>query len=229
MLTWAAWPFYKAAVRNGRHRTFTMDTLVSLGIVAATGWSLYAMFWRDTDRTPRSWIFVLAHQSGGAIYLDVAAGVTTFLLAGRYFEALCKRRSGDALRSLAAVGAKDVAVLDAMDVEHRLPVVRLEVGDRFVVRPGETVASDGEVILGHSAIDRSAMTGESLPVDVAPGDAVIGGHGVDRRSLGGASDEGGTRHAAGSHGAPGRERPERKGCRPDGWPTGSRASSSPPS
>jgi cation-transporting P-type ATPase A/B/Cu+-exporting ATPase len=133
------------------------------------------MFWRDTDRTPRSWIFVLAHQSGGAIYLDVAAGVTTFLLAGRYFEALSKGRSGDALRSLAAVGAKDVAVLDDMDGERRLSVALLEVGDRFVVRPGETVATDGEVVLGHSALDRSAMTGESVPADVAPGDRVVGG------------------------------------------------------
>lgn len=175
VLTWAAWPFYRAAVRNARHHTSTMDTLVSLGIVAATSWSLYSMFWRDTDRTPRSWLFVIAHQSGGAIYLDVAAGVTTFLLAGRYFEALCKRRSGDALRSLAAVGAKEVGLLDAMDVERRLPVDQLEVGDRFVVRPGETVATDGEVVFGHSAIDRSAMTGESVPVDVTPGDRVVGG------------------------------------------------------
>src|SRR5580658_10848059 len=102
-----------------------MDTLVSLGIVAATSWSVYAMFWRDTDNAPRSWFFVLAHQSGGAIYIDVAAAVTTFLLAGRYFEALCKRRSGDALRSLVAVGARDVAVLDAFDVEHRIPVAQL--------------------------------------------------------------------------------------------------------
>jgi len=175
VLTWAAWPFYAAAVRGARHGTATMDTLVSLGIVAATSWSLYAMFWRDTDNAPRSWLFVLAHQSGGAIYIDVAAGVTTFLLAGRYFEALSKRRSGDALRSLAAVGARDVAVLDAGDAEHRVPVTQLEVGDRFVVRPGETVATDGEVVFGDSAIDRSAMTGESLPVDVAPGDRVVGG------------------------------------------------------
>jgi P-type Cu+ transporter len=175
VLTWAAWPFYKAAVRNARHRTSTMDTLVSLGILAATGWSLYAMFWRDTARTPRSWVYVIAHQSGGAIYLDVAVGVTTFLLAGRYFEALAKRRSGDALRSLAEVGARDVAVLDATDSERRLPVAHLEVGDRFVVRPGETVATDGEVVSGHSALDRSTMTGESLPVDVGPGDRVVGG------------------------------------------------------
>ena len=175
VLTWAAWPFYTAAVRNARHRTSTMDTLVSLGIVAATSWSIYAMFWRDTDNAPRSWVFVLVHQSGGAIYIDVAAAVTTFLLAGRYFEALSKRRSGDALRSLAEVGAKDVAVLDLMDVERRLPISQLEIGDRFVVRPGETVATDGEVIFGDSSIDRSAMTGESLPVDVSPGDRVVGG------------------------------------------------------
>ena len=175
VLTWGAWPFYKAAIRNARHGTSSMDTLVSLGIVAATGWSLYAMFWRDTSSAPRTVLFVLAHQSGGAIYIDVAVGVTTFLLAGRYFEAWSKRRTGNALRSLAAVGAKDVAVLDAMGVEHRLPVAQLAVGDRFVVRPGETVATDGEIVFGHSAIDRSAMTGESLPVDVALGDHVVGG------------------------------------------------------
>jgi cation-transporting P-type ATPase A/B/Cu+-exporting ATPase len=175
VLTWAAWPFYKAAIRAARHGTTTMDTLVSLGIVAATSWSLYAMFWRDTGHAQRSILYVLQHQSGGAIYIDVAAGVTTFLLAGRYFEAVFRRRAGDALRSLAEVGAKDVGVLDADGVEHRLPVAQLVVGDQFVVRPGETVATDGEVVSGHSSIDRSAMTGESLPVDVAIGDPVIGG------------------------------------------------------
>lgn len=175
VLTWGAWPFYRAAIRNARHGTSSMDTLVSLGILAATGWSIYAMFWRDTSSVPRTVLFVLAHQSGGAIYIDVAVGVTTFLLAGRYFEAWSKRRTGNALRSLAAVGAKDVAVLDATDTEHRLPVAQLAVGDRFVVRPGETVATDGEIVFGHSAIDRSAMTGESLPVDVVPGDSVVGG------------------------------------------------------
>jgi cation transport ATPase len=152
-----------------------MDTLVSLGIVAATGWSLYAMFWRDTSRVPRTALFVLAHQSGGAIYIDVATGVTTFLLAGRYFEAWSKRRSGNALRSLAAVGAKDVAVLDGKGMESRIPIALLAVGDRFVVRPGETIATDGDVVSGHSAVDRSAMTGESLPVDVSAGDRVVGG------------------------------------------------------
>ena len=175
VLTYAAWPLYAAAVRAARHGTTTMDTLVSLGILSATGWSLYAMFWRDTGDVPRSILYVLEHQSSGAIYLDVAAGVTTFLLAGRYFEARCLRRSGDALRSLAAVGAKDVAALDADGGEHRVPVTDLLVGDRFVVRPGETVATDGLVELGHSSIDRSAMTGESLPVDVTPGDRVVGG------------------------------------------------------
>ena len=175
VVTWAAWPFYSAALRGARHRTCTMDTLVSLGIIAATGWSLYAMFWQDSDRGPRSILSVITHQAGGNIYIDVAAGVTTFLLAGRYFEAWSKRRTGNALGSLAAVGAKDVAVLDAAGIERRLPIGQLAVGNRFVVRPGETVATDGEVVLGHSAIDRSAMTGESLPVDVAAGDQVIGG------------------------------------------------------
>jgi Cu+-exporting ATPase len=175
ILTWAAWPFYKAAIRSARHGIATMDTLVSMGIVAATAWSIYAMFFRDTSHVARSWRYVLAHQTSGAIYLDVAVGVTTFLLAGRYFEALSKRRSGSALRALSAVGAKDVAVLDATGTEWRRPIAALHEGDRFVVRPGETVATDGEVIFGESAIDRSAMTGESVPTDVAVGDHVLGG------------------------------------------------------
>ena len=175
ILTWAAWPFYKAAVRNARHGIATMDTLVSMGIAAATAWSIYAMFFRDTSHVARSFRYVLAHQQSGAIYLDVAAGVTTFLLAGRYFEALSKRRSGNALRAISAVGAKDVAVLDAAGTEQRRPIEALSKGDRFVVRPGETIATDGEVIFGQSAIDRSAMTGESMPADVTVGDTVLGG------------------------------------------------------
>ncbi len=175
ILTWAAWPFYKSAIRNARHGIATMDTLVSLGIVAATAWSVYAMFFRDTSHVARSFRYVLAHQTGGAIYLDVAAGVTTFLLAGRYFEALSKRRSGRALRALSAIGAKDVAVLDATGTEQRRPIAALREGDRFVVRPGETVATDGEVVFGQSALDRSAMTGESVPADVTVGDTVLGG------------------------------------------------------
>ena len=116
ILTWAAWPFYKAAIRSARHGIATMDTLVSMGIAAATAWSIYAMFFRDTSHVSRTFRYVLAHQSGGAIYLDVAAGVTTFLLLGRYFEARSKRRTGSACRALSAVGAKDVAILDATGV-----------------------------------------------------------------------------------------------------------------
>jgi len=175
VVTWAAWPFHKAALGALRHGTCTMDTLVSLGIMAATGWSVYSMFWRHSLPTSRSVLFLITHQSGGAVYFDVAAGVTTFLLAGRYFEAVSKRRTGNVLRSLAAIAAKDVVVLDATGVERRLSVSQLGVGDRFVVRPGETVATDGEVVSGHSTIDRRAMTGESLPVDVAPSDPVVGG------------------------------------------------------
>ena len=175
VVTWAAWPFYKAAIRNARHGTSTMDTLVSLGIVAATSWSIYAMFFRDTSREVRSFGYVLSHQSGGAVYLDVAAGVTTFLLAGRYFEARTKRRTGNALRSLSAVAAKEVSVLDDLGFERRRPIAQLRLGDRFAVRPGETVATDGEVVFGQSVLDRSAMTGESVPTDVTVGDTVMGG------------------------------------------------------
>ncbi len=173
-VSWAAWPFYRAALRGARHRTTTMDTLVSLGILAATGWSLYSMFFLDTG-AGGSLLRGLAQRSGGGIYLDVPAGVITFLLAGRYFEAWSRQRSGNALRALAAVGARDAAVLDATGHEHRRAIADLAVGDRFVVRPGETVATDGEVLLGQSAIDRSVMTGESQPVEVAAGDSILGG------------------------------------------------------
>jgi P-type Cu+ transporter len=182
VLGWAAWPFYQAALRGARHGTTTMDTLVSIGIVAATVWSVYAMFWQDRGRSTadsplsaHSLLWVLGHGSVGGIYLEVAASVTTFLLAGRYFEAKARRRAGDALRALAALGAKDAAVLHSDGSESRLPVSQLTVGDRFVVRPGEAVATDGEVVAGTSAIDRAAMTGESMPLDVQPGDEVTGG------------------------------------------------------
>jgi Cu+-exporting ATPase len=174
-VTWGAWPFYRAAVRNARHGTTTMDTLVSLGIISATAWSVYAMFWRDTDHVGHPLSYVIAHRSGGAIYLDVAAGVTLFLLAGRYYEAVTRRSTGNALRSLAEVGAKEATRLDPDDTEHLVPVDHLRVGDRFLVRPGETVATDGTVVAGRSSLDQSLVTGESLPVDVGPGDHVIGG------------------------------------------------------
>ncbi|HEV8064226.1 MAG TPA: HAD-IC family P-type ATPase, partial [Acidimicrobiales bacterium] len=174
VVTWAAWPFHRAAVVALGHRMATMDTLASLGIVAATVWSVYSLFGHDALPRSRDLWFLVSHQVGGAAYFDVAAGVTTFLLAGRYIEAMWRRRTGDALASLAQVGAKDVAVLRT-GAELRIPVGELAVGDCFVVRPGETIASDGEVVAGHSTVDRSAMTGESLPIDVAPSDLVLGG------------------------------------------------------
>lgn len=175
VVTWAAWPFHAAAIRSARTRTATMDTLVSMGIGAATGWSLYAMFFRDSYEPQRSALYVLLHQSGGAIYLDVAAGVTTFLLAGRFYEAWARRRTGNALRALAAVGAKEVVLLQDDDTEIRVPASGVRVGARFVVRPGETIATDGLVLLGQSAVDRSSMTGEAVPVDAGKGDQVLGG------------------------------------------------------
>ena len=175
VVTWAAWPFHEAAIRHARHRTSTMDTLVSLGVVSATVWSLYAMFADDTSTAGRSLGYVLTHHSGGSIYLDVAAGVTTFLLAGRYVEARSRQRSGDALRALAAVAAKEVTVVGDDGAEHLAPVSVLRPGMLFAVRPGEKVATDGEVVGGRCAIDSSVMTGESTPVDVGPGERVIGG------------------------------------------------------
>ena len=175
VVTWAAWPFHQAAFRHARHGSSTMDTLVSLGVISATAWSVYAMFFEDTSRTSHSIAYLLTHRSGGSIYLDVAAGVTTFLLAGRYVEARSRQRSGDALRALAEMGAKEVSILDADGTERLRPVAALHPGDRFVVRPGDKIATDGEIEHGESAVDRSLMTGESEPVDVVPGDPVTGG------------------------------------------------------
>ncbi|HUB72758.1 MAG TPA: heavy metal translocating P-type ATPase [Solirubrobacteraceae bacterium] len=174
VVTWAAWPFYEAAIRSARHRATTMDTLVSIGIVAATGWSLYSIFFLDGGGRGAA-LAGLASRSGGGIYLDVPAGVTAFLLAGRYFEAWSRRRSGNALRALAAVRAQDVCVLDGEGREQRRPLAELHAGELFVVRPGETVAADGEVVEGSCAVDRSVMTGESRPVEVGPGEQALGG------------------------------------------------------
>jgi P-type Cu+ transporter len=173
--TWAAWPFHAAALRQARHLSSSMDTLVSLGILAACGWSVYAMFFLDRSRTGASGLHALLHNSGGGIYLEVAASVTTFLLAGRLYEARARRSAGEAMRDLAAAGAKDVRVLADDGTEQSLPADRLTPGQRFVVRPGERIAADGEVASGQSAVDRSMMTGESVPVDAAPGDPVTGG------------------------------------------------------
>ncbi|TDB69450.1 copper-translocating P-type ATPase, partial [Micromonospora sp. KC721] len=169
-------PFHRAALVNLRHGAATMDTLVSLGTVAAFGWSVWALFLGDAGTPGMTHPFSLDITRGGgtgSIYLEVAAGVTTFILAGRYFEARAKRTAGAALRALLELGAKDVAVLRE-GREIRIPVDQLAVGDRFVVRPGEKIATDGVVDEGTSAVDASMLTGESVPVEVAPGDAVVG-------------------------------------------------------
>ena len=166
---WGAFPFHRAAFTNLRHGTTTMDTLISVGVLAAFGWSVYALFLGDAGDGDMN----MSGHEGDELYLEVAAAVTVFILAGRWFEARAKRRSGAALRALLELGAKDVAVLrDGAEV--RVPVDQLLVGDRFVVRPGEKVATDGVVDEGTSAIDASLLTGESVPVEVGPGDAVVG-------------------------------------------------------
>src|SRR6266545_4603329 len=180
VVAWGAWPFHRAAWVNLRHGTSTMDTLVSLGTLAALGWSLYALFW-GTAGTPgmtHAFQLTVARTDGsGNIYLEAAAGVNTFILAGRFFEARSKRRAGAALRALLELGAKNVAILRdgaTGPVEVQIPIEQLAVGDRFVVRPGEKFATDGLVEEGSSAVDASMLTGESIPVEVGPGDAVVG-------------------------------------------------------
>jgi Cu+-exporting ATPase len=176
VVVYGGWPFHKAAWTNLRHGAATMDTLVSMGTLAAFGWSLWALFLGDAGVPGMTHPFSLAVDRGMAtssIYLEVAAGVTVFILAGRYFEARSKRRAGAALRALLELGAKDVTVLRG-DTETRIPVDQLVVGDRFVARPGEKIATDGVVDDGTSAVDASMVTGESVPVEVGPGDAVIG-------------------------------------------------------
>ncbi|MFE0025239.1 heavy metal translocating P-type ATPase [Amycolatopsis sp. NPDC059021] len=176
VVTWGAWPFHRAAWTNLRHGAATMDTLISLGVAAATLWSLYALFFGMAGMPGMTHGFALFGEpgAGGAdIYLEVASGVTTFILAGRYFEARSKRRSGAALRALLELGAKDVVLLrDGR--ERRVPIGELGVGDLFVVRPGEKIATDGVVTEGGSAVDASMLTGESVPVEVGPGDTVTG-------------------------------------------------------
>jgi P-type Cu+ transporter len=183
--TWAAWPFHRAAAKAARHGASTMDTLVSIGIVAATGWSLWALLLggAGTLGTRMEPTLFPADAAGMGtampeLYFEVAAIVTTFLLAGRYAEHRSRRRAGDALRALLDLGAKDVALLvtgpDGRRTEQRVPVDRLQPGDEFAVRPGEKVATDGVVVSGTSAVDASLLTGEPVPVDVGPGDAVTG-------------------------------------------------------
>ncbi|MET9219770.1 heavy metal translocating P-type ATPase [Streptomyces sp. NPDC003300] len=176
VVVYAGWPFHRAAWTNLRHGAATMDTLVSVGTLAAYGWSLWALFFGDAGMSGMKDSFDLTVSRGGGsghIYLEAAAGVTAFILAGRYFEARAKRKAGAALRALLELGARDVAVLrDGREV--RIPVGELAVGDRFVVRPGEKIATDGVVRDGGSAVDASMLTGESVPVEVGPGSRVTG-------------------------------------------------------
>ncbi len=180
---YAGWPFHRAAAVNLRHGAATMDTLISIGTLAAFAWSTWALFWGTAGMPGMTHPFDLTIERGSGadnIYLEAAAGVTAFILAGRYFEARAKRRSGAALRALLEMGAKDVALLrDATvpggtPVEQRVPIGQLAVGDRFVVRPGEKIATDGVVVEGASAVDVSMLTGESVPQEVGPGDVVAG-------------------------------------------------------
>jgi P-type Cu+ transporter len=175
VVTWGAWPFHLAALTNLRHRAVTMDTLISLGVSAAYLWSVWALLFTHAGLPGMTMSFNLlpAAETGPDLYFEVAAAVTTFILVGRFLEARAKRRSGAALRALLDMGAKDVAVLRD-GVEQRIPIDTLSIGDEFVVRPGEKIATDGVVVGGHSAVDASMLTGESVPIDVEPGDQVVG-------------------------------------------------------
>lgn len=185
VVTWAAWPFHRAAARAARHGASTMDTLVSIGVVAATGWSLWALLLGGAGMLGMRMTPTLLPAAGAGhgtsmpeLYFEVAAVVVTFLLLGRYAEHRSRRRAGDALRALLDLGAKDVAQIvtgpDGRRVEQRVPVGALAVGDLFAVRPGEKIATDGVVVEGSSAVDTSLLTGEPVPVDVGPGDEVTG-------------------------------------------------------
>ncbi|HEV2786820.1 MAG TPA: heavy metal translocating P-type ATPase [Solirubrobacteraceae bacterium] len=177
VLFWAAYPFHRAAWINLRHGTATMDTLISMGTIAAWSWSLVSLLFLDAGMPGmRHEIGLLPERGGdgGDVYFEAIGVVITFLLAGRWFEARAKRSAGAALRALLELGAKEVSILDADGVEHRIPIEQLKVDDRFIVRPGEKVATDGIVYKGVSAVDRSLLTGESVPVDVHPGEPVTG-------------------------------------------------------
>jgi P-type Cu+ transporter len=174
VVVWGGWRFHRAAAVNLRHGTATMDTLISLGTLAALLWSVWALLFGDAGMPGMTHSLSFTADPGDAIYLETAAAVTTFVLAGRFFEARAKRRAGAALRALLDLGAKDVALLTE-DGEQRVPVERLVVGNQFVVRPGERVATDGVVVSGIGAVDASTVTGESVPVEVSPGSEVVGG------------------------------------------------------
>ncbi|MEV6101560.1 heavy metal translocating P-type ATPase [Nocardia sp. NPDC051981] len=176
IVVWGGSQFHRAAWVNAKHGAATMDTLISLGTLAAFGWSVYALFWGTAGMPGMKHPFSLAIERGdssSALYFEVAATLITAILAGRYFETRSKEKAGSALRALLELGAKDVSVLRA-GVETRIPVGDLRVGEQFLVRPGEKVTTDGVVVSGSSALDMSMLTGESVPVEVGPGDQVVG-------------------------------------------------------
>lgn len=182
VILWAGWPFHKATWVNLKHGAATMDTLITVGTSAAYLWSLYALFFGHAGEPGMRHGWSILNHAGdpmGDIYFEVAAGVVTFVLAGRYFEKRSKQRAGDAIRALTDMGAKQVTVLrdggDAAGAQEQLiPIEQLQIGDRFLARPGEKIATDGRILDGTSAIDQSMLTGESVPVDVGPGDEVTG-------------------------------------------------------
>ncbi len=173
---WSALPFHRVAWRNARQAEASMDTLVSVGVLAAFGWSLYALCFTEAGHLGMTMPMTLTadHRAGSHLYFEVASTTVALILAGRYFEARAKRRAGGALRALLSLGARQATVLDDDGIERRVEAAALRVGDRFVVRPGEQIATDGLVVDGASAVDRSMLTGESVPVDVGPGDRVVG-------------------------------------------------------
>lgn len=183
VVTWGAWPFHRAAFAAGRHGSTTMDTLVSLGVIASTLWSWWALLWGGAGmlgmRMQMSLIPRAAHAGHAEVYFEVASTIVVFLLTGRYLEARARYRAGDALRSLLSMGAKEATLVSVDPAtgersESVVPASSLQVGDLFTVRPGEKVATDGVIVEGSSALDTSLLTGESVPVDAAPGDAVTG-------------------------------------------------------
>lgn len=181
VVTWGAWPFHRAALMNARHRTTTMDTLISIGITASTAWSVWAIVWGDSvehiyrgsSHTASMTSMMMKAGDSTHIYLEVAVAVTVFLLAGRYFEARAKNRAGDALRSLLALNARTATVIRDEN-EQTIDASQVRVGDLMVVRPGEIIPADGVVVEGNSSLDVSMLTGESVPTDVAPGSEIVG-------------------------------------------------------
>ena len=217
VVIWGAWPFHQAAWANLKHATATMDTLISVGVLAAWLWSLYALFLGDAGMPGMRMPFELIPERGSGadhIYLEVASVVTTLILLGRFFEARAKRHAGAALKALLELGEKEVSVLDDDGHEQRIPVEQLRVGQRFVVRPGEKIATDGVVEEGSSAVDMSMLTGESVPVEVSPGSEVAGATVNAGRPSRRARRQGRCRHCARPDRQARDRRPDRQGPGP---------------